>query len=78
MVNAVEDQSRLPDLSTVTTRYLAVSASLQWGPWGPAGFFRELNDVKPERFTDDTTIAIYRVADLRDRASRIGPRPPRQ
>ena len=22
------------------TRYLAVSASLQWGPWGPPGFFR--------------------------------------
>ena len=45
--------------------YLAVSASLQWGPWGPPGFFRSLDRIEPVRLTDDTTIAIYRTADLR-------------
>jgi 4-amino-4-deoxy-L-arabinose transferase-like glycosyltransferase len=70
VVNAVDDQSRLPELSKVKTRYLAVSASLQWGPWGPSGFFRDLNEVEPERFTADTTIAIYRLADLRGRTSK--------
>jgi 4-amino-4-deoxy-L-arabinose transferase-like glycosyltransferase len=64
VVNAVDDHSRLPGIHTVRTRYLAVSASLQWGPWGPAGFFHELNDISPIRMTDDTTIAIYRTADL--------------
>jgi hypothetical protein len=73
VVNAVDNQIRLPELATVTTRYLAVSASLQWGPWGPAGFFRELNEVEPARFTEDTTIAIYRAADLRGRAIRSNP-----
>ena len=43
-----------------TTQYLAVSASLQWGPWGPEGYFKALGGVKPERLTDDATIAIYR------------------
>jgi 4-amino-4-deoxy-L-arabinose transferase-like glycosyltransferase len=65
IVNAVDDQSQLPDIQTVTTRYLAVSASLQWGPWGPPGFFRGLNPIAPVRMTDDTTIAIYRTEDLR-------------
>jgi hypothetical protein len=64
VVNAVDDQSELPGMSLVKTRYLAVSASLQWGPWGPPGFFRELNEISPVRLSDDTTIAIYRTVDL--------------
>jgi 4-amino-4-deoxy-L-arabinose transferase-like glycosyltransferase len=64
VVNAVDDQSQLPPISTVTTRYIAVSASLQWGPWGPPGFFQDLNHVSPVRMTEDTTIAIYRREDL--------------
>ena len=67
VINAVDDQSRLPGLDGVDTPYLAVSASLQFGPWGPPGFFRDLDRVKPVRLTDDTTIAIYRTADLWDR-----------
>jgi hypothetical protein len=63
VVNAVDDHSQLPPIATATTRYLAVSASLQWGPWGPPGFFRELDQVSPVRMTDDTTIAIYRRED---------------
>jgi hypothetical protein len=64
VINAIDNQSGLPDLNSVKTRYLAVSASLQWGPWGPSGFFRALDHVKPFRLTDDTTIAIYRTTDL--------------
>ncbi len=67
VVNAVDDQSRLPGLDRVDSTYLAVSASLQFGPWGPPGFFRDLDRLAPVRLTDDSTIAIYRTADLRDR-----------
>ena len=71
VINAIDDQSGLPGLDSVKTRYLAVSASLQWGPWGPPGFFRILDRLKPLRFTDDTTIAIYRTADLNRLASSV-------
>ncbi len=60
----------LPPELAVSTPFLAVSASLQWGPWGPGGYFRRLDGVEPVAYTDDTTIAIYRTADL------TGPRPP--
>ena len=63
-VNATDDHSNLPSVYSVKTPYLAVSASLQWGAWGPPGFFSALNHVVPVRFTDDATIAIYRTADL--------------
>ena len=66
VINAVDDHSHLPGLDRVETRYVAVSASLQFGPWGPAGFFQDLDCLEPVRLTDDTTIAIYRTADLRD------------
>jgi Dolichyl-phosphate-mannose-protein mannosyltransferase len=63
-VNATDDHSNLPSLYSVKTSYLAVSASLQWGAWGPPRFFRALDHLAPIRLTDDTTIAIYRTADL--------------
>lgn len=65
VVNAVDDHTNLAPISHARTRYLAVSASLQWGPWGPPGFFRDLGGVTPVRMTDDTTIAIYSQDDLR-------------
>jgi hypothetical protein len=65
VVNAVDDHSRLSGLDQVDTPFLAVSASLQWGPWGPLGFFRDLDRIEPVLLTSDTTIAIYRTADLR-------------
>jgi hypothetical protein len=71
IVNAVDDQSQLPAVHTVTTRYLAVSASLQWGPWGPPGFFRQLNSIAPIRLTDDATIAIYKTGDVRDERNQL-------
>jgi len=64
VINAVDDHSHIPSLAAVKTPYLAVSASLEWGPWGPLGFFRILDQLEPIRLTDDTTIAIYRTADL--------------
>lgn len=65
VINAIDNRSALAGLDLVKTRYLAVSASLQWGPWGPPGFFDILDRLEPFRFTDDTTIAIYRTADLK-------------
>jgi 4-amino-4-deoxy-L-arabinose transferase-like glycosyltransferase len=53
----------LPSQFAAETPFVAVSASLQWGPWGPPGYFRCLDGVRPVMMTDDTTIAIYRTAD---------------
>jgi hypothetical protein len=60
----------LPPVLSAETAYLAVSASLQWGPWGPEGYFRVLDAVEPVRFTDDHTIAIYRANATPGAASR--------
>jgi hypothetical protein len=61
LITAVAVPPDLPPTLRAETRYVAVSASLQWGPWGPAGYFRRLDGRKPVRMTDDTTIAIYRA-----------------
>ncbi len=66
VVNAVDDHSRLPGLATVDTAYVAVSASLEWGPWGPRGFFDALKGLTPVVYNADTTIAIYRTNDVMD------------
>jgi hypothetical protein len=63
-VRATDDYNHLPTELAPRTNYLAVSASLQWGPYGPRGLFLPLKCIKPVRFTDDATIAIYRTADL--------------
>lgn len=63
-VRAERTNDHLPRRLTPETAYLGVSASLQWGPWGPPGYFRPLDGVKPVCFTPDTTIAIYRTADI--------------
>ena len=39
VIDAIGDHSELPSFDRVESRYLAVSASLQWGAWGPPGFF---------------------------------------
>jgi hypothetical protein len=64
-LRAEEPNSNLtPSLSADTT-YLAVSTSLRWGPWAPPGYFHALESIEPVRFTDDQTIAIYRMSDVR-------------
>jgi len=55
----------MPPTLDVGTEYLAVSASLAWGPWGPEGYFRPLEGKRPMLDTDDATIAIYRADVLR-------------
>jgi len=54
----------LPPVFTAQTKYVAVSASLQWGPWGPPRYFQGLDRIAPYVFTSDKTIAIYRVDDI--------------
>jgi 4-amino-4-deoxy-L-arabinose transferase-like glycosyltransferase len=61
VINAVDDRSSSLSLVGVSTRYIAVSASLLWGPWGPKDLFSVLDTLQPECLTDDTTIAIYRT-----------------
>ena len=63
-VSASVANEHLPEALDPRTTYLAVSASLQWGPYGPPRLFRPLKGVEPDRFTDDSTIAIYRTADI--------------
>ena len=63
-VRAAHANAHLPRKLAPETTYLAVSASLQWGPFGADGLFRPLDGIEPVGFTDDTTIAIYRTADL--------------
>jgi hypothetical protein len=55
----------LPTPSRAETAYLAVSRSLQYGPWGPPAFFRSLDAATPVVILPDHTMAIYRTADLR-------------
>jgi hypothetical protein len=64
VIRAVGDYSTLPPIEKARTRFVAVSASLQWGPWGPPRHFRDLDGMEPVAETDDSTIAIYRVNDL--------------
>ncbi|AMV38563.1 glycosyltransferase family 39 protein [Planctomyces sp. SH-PL62] len=65
VINADEGQSPPTRVEDATTPFVAVSASLQFGAWGPDGFFRSLDGVAPVALTDDSTIAIYRAADAR-------------
>ena len=61
---ATRDPEKLPTQLSVQTKYLAVSATLQWGPIGPNGYFAVLDTVEPVAYTSDTSIAIYRTDDL--------------
>jgi hypothetical protein len=53
----------LPPRLAAGSRYVAVSASLQYGPWGPPGYFQALDGRAPVAVLDDASIAIYRVVD---------------
>ncbi|WP_435016894.1 ArnT family glycosyltransferase [Tundrisphaera sp. TA3] len=64
-IDANHAPADLPPRLSATTRYLAVSSSLLWGPWGPPGYFRALEGLSPLIDTDDATIAIFRVDTLR-------------
>jgi hypothetical protein len=64
LVDASDRHPGLPPEFRAETAYLAVSASLQWGPWGPPGYFRTLQDVEPVATTPDCSISVYRVEDV--------------
>jgi hypothetical protein len=63
-VRSAHPNEHLPAILTARTDYLAVSASLQWGPWASSGYLRPLDGVTPVCYTADATIAIYRTADI--------------
>jgi hypothetical protein len=54
----------LPPHVSAATRYLAVSRSLQHGPWGSPGYFRDLDHLSPAAIVDDHTIAVYQTSAL--------------
>lgn len=58
-IDAHGPREPLPELDRLDTPYLAVSRSLQYGPWGPNGYFEPLRDKPPVAITDDHTIAVY-------------------
>jgi hypothetical protein len=76
VVDAGDSHPGLPPALAADTAYLAVSASLQWGPWGPPGYFRSLDGVEAVLTVGGETIAIYRVADVASLRSRPGPTNP--
>lgn len=51
----------VPPRLRAATPFVAVSRSLQHGPWGPPGYFRALEGMRPSAITDDHTIAVYRM-----------------
>jgi hypothetical protein len=59
VITANECRRPLPEDLRIATRYVAVSASLQYGPWGPDGTFSRFDRLTPVAYTDDWTIAIY-------------------
>jgi hypothetical protein len=62
VVDAGTSHPRLPPSFMPTTRYAAVSTSLQYGPWGPPSYFAKLNGVRPVAVLPDCTMAIYRIS----------------
>ena len=64
LVDATGYRTHLPARLEASTHYVAVSSSLQFGPWGPLGYFRELDDREPVLLLPGATIAIYRAEGL--------------
>jgi len=46
--------------SDCRTRFVAVSTSLAFGPWGPKGYFSGIAELEPVAMTADGTIRVYR------------------
>jgi hypothetical protein len=64
VIDASDRHPGLPTEFRAETPYVAVSASLQFGPWGQPGYFRSLDHVEPVALLPDCSIAIYRAADV--------------
>ena len=64
VVNAVTLPPGFPPRLAAETRFVAVSTSLQHGPWGPAGYFGALDDAVPVAALPDWSIVVYRTSDI--------------
>jgi len=64
MIDAGDLHHDLPARLNADTRFVAVSASLQFGPWGPPGYFDSLNGIKSVARLPDYSIAIYRFDEI--------------
>ena len=74
VVDAGDVHPDLPARFTAQTRYVGVSASLEFGPWGPQGYFDRAQEIRPVCETEDHTILIYETSALRAPAEAAGPR----
>lgn len=61
VVGAAGPPPEMPATLGAKTRFIAVSRSLQFGPWGPLGYFRRLDRLDPVAVLPDETIAIYQT-----------------
>jgi hypothetical protein len=59
LIDAHDREGELPARLESGRRYLAVSRSLVWGPWGPPCYFNQLRGLEPRRLTADDTIVIF-------------------
>ncbi len=61
VIDAHGPPDNIPPEIEADTTYVPVSASLQHGPWSPAGYFQLLDRLEPACYTDDVSIAIYQT-----------------
>jgi hypothetical protein len=74
VLDASDTHPGLPPTLEANSRFVGVSTSLQFGPWGPAGYFRALDGETPVFVLKDGTIAIYEthIAEQRRILDRTG------
>ena len=72
VIRADSRPSDLPPKFAATTRFVAVSASLRFGPWGPPGYFRELDGWKRIAEVAGWGIEVFERAD--NETSQINPK----
>jgi 4-amino-4-deoxy-L-arabinose transferase-like glycosyltransferase len=59
LIDAHGPRGAFPERLAPATPFVAVGRSLQFGPWGPPGYFRALDAHQPVAVTADHTIAVY-------------------
>jgi hypothetical protein len=63
LVDAGAVHPGLPErLERPGTQYVAVSASLLWGPWGPAGYFDARRGAEPAWVSPDGTVWVFEAS----------------
>ncbi len=62
-IDASDKFGHLPEtVDACRTKYVAISTSLIFGPWGPKGFFGRFVEETPVATTADGTIRFYRLS----------------